>query len=59
VIGQSIKPPSRSGRLQLHYGRVTGAAVPTKVQTLLDSRNGKRIRIMRCTCGEQTWSEEP
>jgi hypothetical protein len=33
-------------------------AVPTEVQTLLDSRKGKSVRIMRCICGEQSWSED-
>jgi hypothetical protein len=33
-------------------------AVPTEVQTLLDSRKGKSVRIMRCKCGEQSWSED-
>jgi hypothetical protein len=42
----SLRPCNRCG------------AVPTEIQTLLDSRKGKSIRIMRCKCGEQTWSED-
>jgi len=33
-------------------------AVLTEAQTLLDSRKGKSIKIMRCRCGEQIWSED-
>ena len=32
-------------------------ATPINVQTLLDPRKGKSVWIMRCQCGEQTWSE--
>jgi hypothetical protein len=33
-------------------------AVPTEVHTLLDSRNGKTLRLLVCKCGAQTWSED-
>ena len=33
-------------------------AVPSEVRSLLDSRNGKSVRITKCSCGEQSWSEE-
>jgi hypothetical protein len=34
-------------------------AVMTEVHTLLDSRNGRSLRIARCEkCGEQDWSED-
>ena len=33
-------------------------AVPNEVQVLLDSRKGKSVRIIRCRCGEESWSEE-
>jgi hypothetical protein len=25
--------------------------------TMLNPRNGKTLRIFKCTCGEQTWQE--
>jgi hypothetical protein len=33
-------------------------ATPTVVQTLLDSRKGRSVRIMRCKCGKETWRED-
>ena len=33
-------------------------AMPTLVKTLLDSRKGKSVRIIQCSCGEQRWCEE-
>ena len=33
-------------------------AIPTLVKTLLDSRKGRSILIMRCQCGNETWREE-
>jgi hypothetical protein len=32
-------------------------AIPTLVKTLLDSRKGKSILIMKCSCGNETWQE--
>jgi hypothetical protein len=46
VARASLRPCNRCG------------AVPIEVQALLDSRKGKSMRIMRCRCGEQTWSED-
>jgi hypothetical protein len=33
-------------------------AMPTVVQTLLDSRKGRSVKIMRCQCGRETWRED-
>ena len=33
-------------------------AIPTLVKTLLDSRKGRSILIMRCHCGNETWRED-
>ena len=33
-------------------------ATPTAVQTLLDSRKGRSVKIMRCQCGKETWRED-
>jgi len=33
-------------------------ATPTAVQTLLDSRKGRTVKIMRCQCGRETWRED-
>ena len=32
---------------------------PKLVGTMLDSRKGRTIRMIRCQCGEQTWVYEP
>jgi len=32
-------------------------ALPTLVDTMLDPRNGRIIRLYRCTCGERIWDE--
>jgi hypothetical protein len=31
---------------------------PKLVRTMLNSQNGRTIRMFKCDCGEQTWSEE-
>jgi hypothetical protein len=32
-------------------------SVPHAVQTILDSRTGKRIRLYQCECGERVWDD--
>jgi hypothetical protein len=31
---------------------------PALVRTMLNPRNGRTVRMFKCECGEQTWSEE-
>jgi hypothetical protein len=31
---------------------------PTKVRTMLNDVNGRTVRMFKCDCGEQTWSED-
>jgi hypothetical protein len=31
---------------------------PRLFLTMLNSRNGRTIRMFKCECGEQTWSED-
>jgi hypothetical protein len=33
-------------------------AQPVLVHQMLDSRNGKTVRMFECKCGEKTWSEQ-
>jgi hypothetical protein len=33
------------------------AAVPRLAQTMLDSCNGKTVRLLRCQCGERIWDD--
>jgi hypothetical protein len=33
-------------------------AMPTLVKTLLDSRKGKSVMILKCKCGNETWRED-
>ena len=33
-------------------------AMPTWVKTLLDSRNGRSLTILKCKCGNETWRED-
>ena len=28
------------------------------VRTMLNSQNGRTVRMFKCECGEQTWSED-
>jgi hypothetical protein len=30
---------------------------PSLVRTMLDSLTGRTVRMFKCKCGEQTWSE--
>jgi hypothetical protein len=39
--------------------RCTGCgARPHLIQTLLDSRHGKSVRIFECKCGKLIWEDE-
>ena len=31
---------------------------PVLVRAMLNSRNGRTVRMFKCECGEQTWSED-
>ena len=31
---------------------------PALVRTMLDSNNGRTVRMFKCECGEQTWAED-
>jgi hypothetical protein len=31
---------------------------PVLVRTVLNSQNGRTVRMFKCDCGEQTWSED-
>jgi hypothetical protein len=31
---------------------------PALVRTMLNSHNGRTVRMFKCECGEQTWSED-
>jgi hypothetical protein len=31
---------------------------PKLVKTLMNSQHGRTIRLFRCDCGEQSWSED-
>jgi hypothetical protein len=31
---------------------------PVLVRTMLNSQNGRTVRMFKCECGEQTWSED-
>ena len=31
---------------------------PAQVRTMLDSLSGRTVRMFKCKCGEQTWSED-
>ena len=53
-MSDRVKP--EAAPIPLHRCRRCGA-LPREVQTLLDSRKGKSIWLMRCSCREQTWSE--
>ena len=33
-------------------------AMPTSIKTLLDSRKGKSVTILKCTCGKEIWRED-
>jgi hypothetical protein len=32
--------------------------MPALVRTMLNPRNGRTVRMFKCECGEQTWSED-
>jgi hypothetical protein len=32
-------------------------ALPTLVDTMLDPRKGRIVRLYRCSCGERIWDE--
>jgi hypothetical protein len=31
---------------------------PTLLRKMLDPQNGRTVRMFKCKCGEQTWSED-
>ena len=31
---------------------------PAFVRTMLNSHNGRTVRMFKCECGEQSWTEE-
>ena len=31
---------------------------PALLRTLLNPKNGRTVRMFKCECGEQTWSED-
>jgi hypothetical protein len=31
---------------------------PAQVRTMLNSLNSRMVRMFKCECGEQTWSED-
>jgi hypothetical protein len=31
---------------------------PAMVRTMLDPQSGRTVRMFKCECGEQTWSED-
>jgi hypothetical protein len=31
---------------------------PKLIRTMLDSQKGRKIRMFKCVCGEQTWSSD-
>jgi hypothetical protein len=31
---------------------------PARVRTMLNPVNGRTVRMFKCDCGEQTWSED-
>jgi hypothetical protein len=31
---------------------------PSQVRTMLDSLTGRTVRMFKCKCGEQTWSDK-
>ena len=35
----------------------TCAAYPRLAQSMLDTRNGRTVRLYRCQCGERIWDD--
>ena len=33
-------------------------AKPALAHTILNSQNGRTVRMFKCDCGEQTWTED-
>jgi formate dehydrogenase maturation protein FdhE len=31
---------------------------PTLLRSMLDTQSGRTVRMFKCNCGEQTWSED-
>jgi hypothetical protein len=31
---------------------------PSQVRTMLNSQTGRTVRMFKCDCGEQTWTED-
>jgi hypothetical protein len=32
--------------------------MPKLIKTLMNSQNGRTIRLFKCECGDQSWSED-